>query len=183
MSNPPSQAGGMKINFQPNPPALKANELLREVIGPRGFKAVAADLGLRPKVLYKWCEPDGGKAGGRWNPLERCLDLFRRLPDLRLVEWLCAQCGGRFVPEPGACPAQRQLAGLSAAVAAELDAPWMPADTARAWRRRWAGLLAETERHRGRCGRACQARRPCPVGAQAFAFAVQLKTAAAGRPA
>ena len=76
---------------------MKANEVLRKFFKKHGTKQLAATLGLSEPFLYKWCQPDGGKATGGWNPLERVAALTAATGDGMLLDHLCEQAGGRFV--------------------------------------------------------------------------------------
>jgi hypothetical protein len=79
---------------------MKANEVLRAFFKKHGVKRIADALGLSESFLYKWCQPDGGKATGGWNPLERIVALALATGDVALVQWLCQQVGGYFVRNP-----------------------------------------------------------------------------------
>ena len=76
---------------------MKSGQVLRAAFKAHGFKAVAQETGLSLSCIYKWCEPDGGKASGALNPLERTAQLVALTGDEGLLDWLCAQRGGRFV--------------------------------------------------------------------------------------
>ncbi len=166
---------------------MEAHELLREIYQTHSVKELAASEGLSPATLYKWAETGEQH---RLNPLEHTVRLFHHTRDRRLLDWIAERVGGQFTlpapkqktsaPKPAAtaCPTRRQLEGLSVAVSAELSSPWLPPKSAAQWRRQWQELLAETDRRLTRCGRACQARKPCRVGERAFAFAAFLKASA-----
>src|ERR1043166_4764473 len=79
---------------------MKSNELLRQVCKKKGFKNVASESGLALSCIYKWCEPDGGKASGALNPLERVALLLQITNDPRLAQWVCECAGGYFVLNP-----------------------------------------------------------------------------------
>src|ERR1043166_1923293 len=79
---------------------MKSNELLRQVCKKKGFKNVASESGLALSCIYKWCEPDGSKASGALNPLERVALLLQITKDPRLAQWVCECAGGYFVPNP-----------------------------------------------------------------------------------
>lgn len=76
---------------------MKANEVLQRFFKKHGTKHLAQTLKLSEPFLYKWCQPDGGKATGGWNPLARVAALTEATDDDELLDWLCAQRGGRFV--------------------------------------------------------------------------------------
>ncbi len=88
---------------------MKSNEVLREVLQDYGFKRAAVELGISESCLYKWCDPDGGKANGVLNPMERVILLYRLTGDRRLIQWFCEQAGGYFVPNPPPAPAPQTL--------------------------------------------------------------------------
>jgi len=81
---------------------MKANEVLRKFFKKHGTKQLAQTLGLSEPFLYKWCQPDGGKASGGWNPLERVAALTAATGDGALLDHLCEQAGGRIVHNPPA---------------------------------------------------------------------------------
>jgi AcrR family transcriptional regulator len=160
---------------------MEAYELLQEIYQQHSVKELAAQAGLSPSTLYKWAE--AGEQH-RLNPLEQITRLYHQTGDRRLLDWIVERSGGKFVltqkePATFPCPARQQLEGLSAAVAAELSAPWFPPQTAAHWRRSWRELQAETERRLARCGRACAKRQSCGLAARAFAFAAFLKASMA----
>jgi hypothetical protein len=149
---------------------MKSHEVLRMVLKQFGFKRAAAELKLAPAYLYNWCNPDGGKANGSLNPLERLLSVMRLTGDLRPLHWLCEQCGGFFVKNPPASPspaalnaaenqvihAQSEFAacvtaaagkgGITAAEAAELRVRWEQVKSAT------EGFVQACERGSFRCG-------------------------------
>ena len=114
---------------------MEAHELLREIYRTHSIKELAEQEGLSPSALYKWAETGDQH---RLNPLEHLVSLYRQTRDRRLLDWIAGQLGGQFLlpadegkapvpkPTPPACPTRRQLAGLSAAVTAELASPWRP---------------------------------------------------------
>ena len=168
---------------------MEASELLREIYRTHSIKELAAQEGLSPSALYKWAETGDQH---RLNPLEHTVRLYHQTRDRRLLDWIAERVGGKFtltVPKPEssgqkppatACPTRRQLEGLSAAVTAELSSPWLPPKSAAQWRRSWQEVRADAERRMSRCGRVCEARKPCRVGERAFAFAAFLKASAGG---
>ena len=79
---------------------MKSFELLRDIFKKHGVKKIAPAMGTAVSSLYKWCQPDGGKSAGGWNPLERVASLMRVTGDLRPLHWLCEQFGGYFVLNP-----------------------------------------------------------------------------------
>lgn len=59
-------------------------------------KQVAAALGVSLSTVYKWSEEGESK---RSNPLDRMTQLLEVTGDIGLLEYLCAQAGGQFVPQ------------------------------------------------------------------------------------
>jgi hypothetical protein len=83
--------------------ATKSYEVLKQVMGKIGVKAVAAEMGLSESLVYKWSQEPAGddreKSGAR-NPLDRVIELYRLTGDPAILVWLCAQAGGMFVENP-----------------------------------------------------------------------------------
>ncbi|MGE0710259.1 MAG: phage regulatory CII family protein [Planctomycetota bacterium] len=79
---------------------MKSHEVLRDVIQPLGAKRIALELRVSSSLVYKWCEEDDDEGSGARNPLDRIVALMHTTKDKRPVEWLCAQAGGTFVPNP-----------------------------------------------------------------------------------
>jgi hypothetical protein len=84
------------------PPAstTPSHEVFREVFDEPSVKAMARALKVSSALLYKWQEPTGINYSGALNPLDRIAEITRLTGDTRLVEWLCHQAGGYFVPAP-----------------------------------------------------------------------------------
>ena len=64
---------------------------------------MAATLRLSTALVYKWCQardPDDPDTGGARNPLDRLAEVVRATGDVSVVNWLCNQAGGFFVPDP-----------------------------------------------------------------------------------
>lgn len=84
---------------------MESWQVLHEAIDPVGVKLVAARLRLSSALVYKWCQephqsdPD---ASGVLNPLDRLRIIFDATRDPRIINWLCHQAGGFYVPN--ACP-------------------------------------------------------------------------------
>lgn len=75
-----------------------SHEIMRAAIDRAGVKAVSAELGLSPAMVYKWCAaPD---ASGTPNPLDRIRVLVELGRDAGPVVWLCEAAGGYFVLNP-----------------------------------------------------------------------------------
>ena len=84
---------------------MQSHDVLREVLQHTSAKQIAADLGLSLSLVYKWTEPPDGVTGsGSSNPLDRVDQLMKSTKDVRIVHWLCQQCGGFFIRNPQAQP-------------------------------------------------------------------------------
>lgn len=79
---------------------MESHEILKEAFEKTSPKAVAAELGVSLSLVYKWAQEQSATGSGSRNPLDRILEIVRLTEDIRIVEWLCAQCGGYFVRNP-----------------------------------------------------------------------------------
>ncbi len=82
---------------------MRSYEVLREAADKSGVKALAAALRLSPALVYKWCQqsdPDDPDASGARNPLDRLRDIVNATGSTKVVNWLCHEAGGFFVPNP-----------------------------------------------------------------------------------
>lgn len=86
-------------------------QVLADVANETGRKAVAAELGLSPAIVHKWCE--SREVSGALNPLDRIEAVTRITGDTRLVEWLCARAGGTFVRDPAPIHLARELHSIT----------------------------------------------------------------------
>lgn len=142
---------------------MKSDEVLRAFFKKHGVKHLADALDLSEPFLYKWCQPDGGKATGGWNPLEGITAITQASGDVSLVQWLCQQCGGYFAPNPTAQPGMppdllpatgnvmREMGALQLSVAvAVLDHRVSRAEAAEI-RQRWEDLKTTTEAYVRQC--------------------------------
>lgn len=87
---------------------MRSHEVLKRAADNVGVKSLASELRLSQALIYKWCqewEPDDPDAGGARNPLDRVADIVRVTGDRDVVNWLCHEAGGFFVPNPGEPPA------------------------------------------------------------------------------
>ncbi len=76
---------------------MDSHEILRKTVAGCGTKAVAAEMGLSPSLVYKWCETKGADASGADNPLDRLLHICQVTGDHGPIIWLCEQVNGFFV--------------------------------------------------------------------------------------
>jgi hypothetical protein len=79
---------------------MDSHEIVREAVRGAGAKKVAADMGLSPSLVYKWCEPRSDGDSGAANPLDRVADLYRLTGDQRIVDWICRQANCFPVQNP-----------------------------------------------------------------------------------
>lgn len=115
---------------------MKSHEVLKRAMARVGVKAVAAEMGLSPSLVYKWCEgqrdderPD---QSGAVNPLDRVREIQRITGDAEMIGWLCGQAGGFFVENPK--PIRPEKVGTTVL------------DNTRALLREFSGLLDEVSR-------------------------------------
>ena len=86
---------------------MRSHEVLRRAADVVGVKALAATLRLSPALVYKWCQehdPSDPDASGARNPLDRLADIIEETGDREVVNWLCHEAGGFFVPNPTGPP-------------------------------------------------------------------------------
>lgn len=84
---------------------MESYEVLRQAADRIGVKALAAELRLSPALVYKWCQPcdpEDPDCSGARNPLDRLSEILRLTGDMEVVNWLCQQADGFFVPNPSA---------------------------------------------------------------------------------
>lgn len=82
---------------------MLSHEVLRRAVEPIGVKALAARLRLSPAMVYKWCQESKGEdpdASGARNPLDRLVEIFNATGSVDVVNWLCHEAGGFYVPHP-----------------------------------------------------------------------------------
>jgi transcriptional regulator with XRE-family HTH domain len=76
---------------------MESHEVIKEAFGKTTVKQVASAMGLSESQVYKWRESPESGSGSR-NPLDRVYELLRATRDLEIVNWLCQQAGGYYVP-------------------------------------------------------------------------------------
>ncbi len=90
---------------------MKSWEVLREAIEKVGVKALAARLNLSTALVYKWCQEssvdDPGGSGAR-NPLDRLKEIWEITQDPGVVNWLCHEAAGFYVPNPHVEPSAKE---------------------------------------------------------------------------
>lgn len=81
---------------------MESHEILRDAFEKTSPKEIASQLGISLSLVYKWSQPpeEEGQGSGSRNPLDRTTELIRLTRDIRIIQWLCHQCGGFFVRNP-----------------------------------------------------------------------------------
>lgn len=82
---------------------MLSHEVLRRAAEPIGVKALAAKLRLSPAMVYKWCQESAREdpdASGARNPLDRLAEIFQVTGSIEVINWLCHEAGGFYVPHP-----------------------------------------------------------------------------------
>lgn len=79
---------------------MESHEALKRVFEEHSPKEIAAELGVSPSLVCQWAQEQSASGTGSRNPLDRLLEIIHLTGDLRIVEWLCHQCGGYFVRSP-----------------------------------------------------------------------------------
>ena len=82
---------------------MQSYEALRNAVDKIGVKALAARLRLSSALVYKWCQEsadDDPHTSGARNPLDRVAEIVRATQDPAVVNWLCHEIDGFFVPNP-----------------------------------------------------------------------------------
>ena len=86
---------------------MKSWEVLREAADTVGVKMLAAKLNLSTALVYKWCQEtskqDPDSSGAR-NPLDRLKEIFDVTKDQRVINWMCHEAQGFYVPNPDVEP-------------------------------------------------------------------------------
>jgi hypothetical protein len=97
---------------------MESHEVLRQAFQKTSPKAVASELGISLSLVYKWAEKQSDDGSGSRNPLDRLMKVIELSGDPGIIEWLCQQNGGYFVPNPdgrhvkkGILPATHEIIG------------------------------------------------------------------------
>ena len=127
----------------------QSHAVLRAAFKPKGCKRIAADLKLSLSIVHKWSRARRDGLSEEFNPLDRVATLYLITGDRQLIQWLCAQADGFFVPNVAAPPATKDSAGKldlakAEAVVLQEEAELMAS---------LAGLLAEKELSREKVSR------------------------------
>ena len=135
---------------------MESHEVLRNAFQKTSPKAIAAELGISLSLVYKWAEKQSEDGSGSRNPLDRLLKVIELSGDPGILEWLCRQSGGYFVPNPnggqfkkGILPATQEIIGkfselLSRISDAAIDHSITPSEAADI-REGWDKLKSLTE--------------------------------------
>ncbi|MBU0641398.1 MAG: hypothetical protein KKB50_21265 [Planctomycetes bacterium] len=97
---------------------MKSWEVLRQAADHIGVKALATKLKLSNALVYKWCQEsardDPGASGAR-NPLDRVRAIYQATEDPLVINWLCHEAHGFYVPNPRVEPgnAEEHLLGTT----------------------------------------------------------------------
>ena len=75
---------------------MESYEVLRQAFKKVGCKTVAQELRLSVSLVHQWSRGNHGHSEAV-NPLERMAQLVALTGNDELLDWLCAQRGGRFV--------------------------------------------------------------------------------------
>ncbi len=100
---------------------MESHEVLRNAFEVSSPKAIAAELSLSLSLVYKWAEKPTDDGSGSRNPLDRLLKIIEVTGDQRIIEWLCRQCGGFFVPNPSARKHQHELLPATQEIVAQFS--------------------------------------------------------------
>ncbi len=90
---------------------MKSWEVLREAADTVGVKMLAAKLNLSTALVYKWCQEtskqDPDSSGAR-NPLDRLKEIYDVTKDQRVINWMCHEARGFYVPNPDVDPGETE---------------------------------------------------------------------------
>lgn len=83
---------------------MRSHEVIREAVDTVGVKMVAGHMRVSPSLVYKWCQESQDEpnveASGAMNPLDRVVALWQCTRHRALVDWVCQQANGTYVPNP-----------------------------------------------------------------------------------
>lgn len=79
---------------------MKSHEILKQAFEQSSPKAIASELGISLSLVYKWAQDQSEMGSGSRNPLDRIVEIYDNTQHKPLIEWLCEQCDGYFVPNP-----------------------------------------------------------------------------------
>jgi hypothetical protein len=90
---------------------MESGDVLEKSWRKVGAKEVADAMGVSLSLVYKWAAPK--EQGGAINPLDRVQKLLECTGDTEMLDWLCRQANGYYLPNP--TPAQGEERELLAA--------------------------------------------------------------------
>ena len=136
---------------------MKSHEVLKNAFDESSPKSIASELGVSLSLVYKWAQDQSNHGSGSRNPLDRIVEIYDNTQHQPIIEWLCEQCDGYFVPNPKApsseeykvLPATHEIVGqfsslLSRISQAALDNSITP-DEAEDIRQGWDSLKSYAE--------------------------------------
>lgn len=81
---------------------MKSHEILKDAFDQSSPKSIASELGVSLSLVYKWAQESSDTGSGSRNPLDRIIEIHDSTQHKPIIEWLCEQCDGYFVPNPEA---------------------------------------------------------------------------------
>ena len=79
---------------------MESHEVLRDAFKKASPKEIAAELGISLSLVYKWAQQQNVHGSGSRNPLDRLNEMIKLTGHLEILDWLCQQHDGYFVPNP-----------------------------------------------------------------------------------
>lgn len=79
---------------------MESYEVLKDAFDKSSPKAIASDLGVSLSLVYKWAQDQSDAGSGSRNPLDRIVEIYKHTNHIEIIQWLCEQSGGYFVPNP-----------------------------------------------------------------------------------
>ncbi|MEM7013142.1 MAG: phage regulatory CII family protein [Verrucomicrobiota bacterium] len=79
---------------------MDSHEVIKKAFEKAGPKEIAAAMGLSLSLVYKWAQPNTELGSGSRNPLDRVNELRKLTNELEIIQWLCHEAGGYYVPNP-----------------------------------------------------------------------------------
>ncbi|MBK1791379.1 hypothetical protein [Persicirhabdus sediminis] len=79
---------------------MKSHQVLKEAFDNSSPKLVASELGVSLSLVYKWAQEQSELGSGSRNPLDRVVEIYNHTSHEGIIEWLCEQCDGYYVPNP-----------------------------------------------------------------------------------
>ena len=79
---------------------MESHKALKEAFESSSPKVIAAELGVSLSLVYKWSQQQSETGSGSRNPLDRVVELYKITNCKRILEYICEECDGYFVPNP-----------------------------------------------------------------------------------